>query len=70
MKQSYTVPVRLSDELTRKLIYMSEAEGRTPNNQFNLMLRNAIQYFERTKGRIPPAELAKIDISAYAEPKE
>ena len=30
MKQSYTVPVRLSEDLLRKLIYISEAEGRTP----------------------------------------
>ncbi len=70
MKQHYTVPVRLSDELVRKLIYISTAEGRTPNNQFNLMLRNAIQYFERTKGHISPAELAKIDISEYADEQE
>ncbi len=70
MKQNYTVPVRLSDELIRKLIYISEAEGRTPNNQFILMLRNSIQYFERTKGRIPASELAKIDLSAYTEEQE
>ncbi len=67
MKQNYTVPVRLSDELIRKLIYISAAEGRTPNNQFTFMLRNNIQYFERTKGKIPPAELAKIDLSEYTE---
>lgn len=65
MKQTYDVPVRLSEDLLRRLIYISEAEGRTPNNQFLLLLRNSIQYFERTKGRISQAELAKIDISAY-----
>ncbi len=70
MKQNYTVPVRLSDELIRKLIYISAAEGRTPNNQFTFMLRNNIQYFERTKGKIPPSELAKIDLSAYTEEQE
>lgn len=69
MKQNYTIPVRLSDELIRKLLYISEAEGRTPNNQFAFMLRNNIQYFERTKGKIPQAELSKIDLSAYEEPK-
>ena len=67
MKQTYTVPVRLSEDLLRKLIYISEAEGRTPNNQFTLMLRNTIQYFERAKSKIPAAELAKIDISAYLD---
>ena len=66
-KQTYTVPVRLSEDLLRKLIYLSEAEGRTPNNQFTFMLRNNIQYFERAKSKIPAAELAKIDISAYLD---
>ena len=71
MKPNYTVPVRLSDELIRKLIYVSAAEGRTPNNQFTIMLRNNIQYFERTKGKIPASELAKIDVTPYLdEPKE
>ncbi len=71
MKPNYTVPVRLSDELIRKLIYVSEAEGRTPNNQFTFMLRNNIQYFERTKGKIPASELSKIDVTPYLdEPKE
>lgn len=70
MKQNYTIPVRLSDELIRKLIYISEAEGRTPNNQFAFMLRNNIQYFERTKGKIPQSELAKIDLSAYTDEQD
>lgn len=70
MKQNYTVPVRLSEELVRKLIYISAAEGRTPNNQFAFMLRNNIQYFERTKGKIPQSELAKIDLTPYLEQGE
>ena len=67
MKQTYTVPVRLSEDLLRKLIYVSESEGRTPNNQFILMLRNNIQYFERAKSKIPASELAKIDITPYLD---
>ena len=67
MKQTYTVPVRLSEDLLRKLIYLSEAEGRTPNNQFLFMLRNNIQYFERTKGKFNTAKLAAIDISEYLD---
>ena len=72
MKQTYTVPVRLSEDLLRKLIYVSETEGRTPNNQFTFMLRNNIQYFERAKSKIPASELAKIDITPYldTDPKE
>jgi len=67
MKNQNEIKVRLSDELIRKLIYISEAEGRTPNNQFIFMLRNNIQYFERTKGKIDVAKLATIDISKYTE---
>ena len=67
MKHSYTVPVRLSEDLLRKLIYVSEAEGRTPQAQFTLMLRNTIQYYERAKSKIPPAELQKIDIAPYMD---
>lgn len=67
MKNQYEVKVRLSEDLMKKLIYVSEAEGRTPNNQFIFMLRNNIQYFERTKGRIDNSKLAQIDVSEYAE---
>ena len=34
MKNQYTVKVNLSEELLRKLLYVSEKEKRTPNNQF------------------------------------
>ncbi len=67
MKNQYEVKVRLSEDLMKKLIYVSEAEGRTPNNQFIFMLRNNIQYFERTKGRIDNSKLSQIDVSEYAE---
>lgn len=70
MKNQYTVKVNLSEELLRKLLFVSEKENRTPNNQFLFMLRNNIQYFERTKGRITPADMKSVDISAYSEDEE
>ncbi len=70
MKNQPEITVRLSEDLLRKLIYVSEAEGRTPNNQFIFMLRNNIQYFERTKGRIDQQKLNAIDISEYIVEKE
>lgn len=70
MKNQPEISVRLSEDLLRKLIYISEAEGRTPNNQFIFMLRNNIQYFERTKGRIDPSKLSAIDISEYIEKEQ
>ena len=58
MKKTYRTEVRMSEELIKKLLYISAAEGRTPNNQFLFMLRGNIQYFERTKGKIPADKLA------------
>ena len=67
MKNQYEIKVRLSEELMRKLIYVSEAEGRTPNNQFVFMLRNNIQYFERAKGKFDNKKLSAIDLSEYEQ---
>ena len=65
MKQTPEITVRLSEELLKKLIYVSESEKRTVNNQFLFMIRNNIQYFEKTKGKIDTAALRDIDISEY-----
>lgn len=67
MKKGVHIDIKLSEDLLRKLLYVSEAENRTPDAQFAFMLRNNIAYFEKTKGRISPAELSKIDISEYIE---
>ena len=70
MKNQYEIKVKLSEELMRKLLYVSEAEGRTPNNQFVFMLRNNIQYFERAKGKIDTKKLASLDLSEYEQKDE
>ena len=67
MKNGYSINIRLSEDMLRRLIYISQAENRTPSNQFNFMLRNNISYFERTKGKIHEAKLREIDLSEYAE---
>ena len=64
MKESCHFDLRLSEDLLRKLIVISEAEGRTPNNTMLLMLRNYISYFERAKGKLDPAKLRAIDLDA------
>ena len=56
--------LRMSEDMLRKFIFISEKEGRTPNNQFLFMLRNSVAYYEKTKGRISQADLAKIDLNA------
>lgn len=67
MKTQPEISFYMSDDLLKKFLYIAEAEGRTPNNQFQFMLRNNIQYFERTKGKISKSELDKIDISSYVK---
>ncbi len=56
MKNQRTITVRISEELLGKLAYVSESEGRTLNNQFLLLARNSIAYFEKNKGRIDNAK--------------
>lgn len=58
MKNQRTVGLRIGDELLEKLYFVAKSEGRTLNNQFLLMARNSVAYFEKTKGRITPAQLA------------
>jgi len=64
------ITVRLSDELLRKVLYLCDAERRSPSNQVLMLLRNSIQYFERTKGRMDAAKLAAYDLSEYYPSKD
>ena len=65
MKKECKIEIRMSEDLMRKLAVISKKEGRSINNQFKFLLRNNIQYFERTHGRLTNAELAAEDISEY-----
>jgi len=67
MKNNYHVDIRLSEDLLRKLLYVSAAENRTPSAQIAFMLRNNVAYFEKTKGKIPDKALKEIDLSAFSE---
>ena len=57
MKNQKTVTVRIADDLLEKLYYVAESEGRTLNNQFLLLARNSVAYFEKTKGKITPDKI-------------
>ena len=70
MKESCHFDLRLSEDLLRKLVVISEAEGRTPNNTMLLMLRNYISYFERAKGKLDPAKLRAVDLDAILSSAE
>lgn len=70
MKNQPELTLRIPEDVLRKLLYVSSAEGRSPNNHILMLLRNNIQYFERAKGRIDPADLRAIDISEYRTDEE
>ena len=55
----------MNAEMLKKFLFVSKAEGRTPNNQFLFMLRNNVAYYEKTKGKIKPSDLAEIDLSEF-----
>ena len=65
MKNQPELTLRSPEDLLRKLLYVSEAEGRSPNNHILMLLRNNVQYFERAKGRIDQNKLRSIDLSEY-----
>ena len=65
MKNDYEFTLKMNGDMLRKFLFVSEKEGRSPNNQFLFMLRNNVAYYEKTKGKIKPQELAGIDISNF-----
>ena len=62
MKNECEITLKMSEEMMRKFLFVSEAEGRTPNNQFLFVLRNNVAYYEKTKGKIKPEMLKKYEI--------
>ena len=64
-KQQPEITVHMQEDLLRKLLYVANAEGRSPNNHLIMLLRNNVQYFERAKGRIPADKLRDLDLSDY-----
>ena len=70
MKNQPEVTLRIPEDLLRKLLYVANAEGRSPNNHILMLLRNNVQYFERAKGRMDAAALRAIDISEYEKPQD
>ncbi len=67
MKNQKNVNLRISDDLLEKLYYVAKSEGRTLNNQFLLMARNSVAYFEKSKGKIDAAKIKSIRDELDAE---
>lgn len=67
MKNNCHMDLKISEELLRKFLYVAEKENRTPAAQFAFMVRNNVAYYEKTKGKLTPAQLAEVDITPYTE---
>ena len=66
-KRQPVVKVRLQEDLLRRLIVMSEIEGRSINNQITMLVRNAVAYHERAKGKLDTKAIAAVDLSEFLE---
>lgn len=64
MKNKITFEVRIDEELYRKLLVASAAEGRSLNNQMLHLIRTNIAYYERVHGKIDPAKAVLPEESA------
>ena len=62
MKNNLNLELKVSEDLLRKFLFICEKENRSPDAQFAFMVRNNVAYYEKTKGRISAADLAKIEI--------
>ena len=69
-KKQPVVQVRIQEDLLRRLIVMCEAEGRSLNNQINMLARNAVAYHERARGKFDTKALAAVDLSEFCDEQE
>jgi hypothetical protein len=66
-KKQPVVKVRMQEDLLRRLIVMSELEGRSINNQINMLARNAVAYHERAKGKLDPKVISAVSLDEFFE---
>lgn len=55
MKPKKEFTIRLDTQLYKKLLYVAEKENNSLNNHLLHVIRNNIQYFEKTHGKINTA---------------
>lgn len=70
MKKNKVFKLRLSEDMAKRLAYVSEVEGVSVQNQLLAMIRQKIQYFERVKGSAPKSRLDSIDITEFESDEE
>ena len=69
-KKQPVIKVRMQEDLLRRLIVMSEMEGRSLSNQITMLARNAVAYHERAKGKLDTKAIAAVDLSEFFEEEQ
>ena len=59
-KNKINFSVRIDEELYKKMLVVSEAEGRDLNNHLLHLIRTNIAYFERVRGKV---DISKVTIN-------
>ena len=65
MKKNEILKVRLSDEMARKLSYISEKERLTVQNEIIALIRQKISYFESVKGNITKEQMNGVSMEQF-----
>jgi len=67
MKKNQILKVKLSEEMARKLSYVSEKERLTVQNEIIALVRQKISYFERVKGNITKEQIMSASLEQFEE---
>lgn len=67
MKKNQILKVKLSEEMARKLSYVSEKERLTVQNEIIALIRQKISYFERVKGNITREQISEASLEQFEE---
>ncbi|MBQ7907006.1 MAG: hypothetical protein IJ309_03425 [Clostridia bacterium] len=70
MKKNNVFKLRLSEDIAKKLAYVSMAEGMSIQNELSAMIRQKIAYFERVKGNIPKGQLNNVEMNEFESDEE
>lgn len=67
MKKNQILKVKLSEEMARKLSYVSEKERLTVQNEIIALVRQKISYFERVKGNITKEQIMSASLEQFED---
>ena len=52
MKNDRELTIKISGDLLQKIQFVSDSEGRSLNNHMLMLIRNSVDYYERTHDKI------------------